>query len=320
MNTIATLSRPIPTKIYRRLLHPFKAPIITSLTRNRRPTRTMATQTSRVPSGDVHAKMAFYQAPADGSAPFNLIKEPLERNFETPTAPVFIHDVRGSEASLTLDHDAVAVISGVPPSAEKDFTDDESIERNYYPEVEELLLKHVPGATRVVFFDHTIRRADPNAHRGPVLMAHIDQTAKSAALRVKKHLGDDAEELLKGRYRIINVWRPLNANPVESFPLAFASSASVDNKDIIPVQHIYPSGYTGETAAVAYNEAQKWMYLSGMTGSERILLECFDTEALKEGSAVKGGRLPHTAFEHPGTRGDAEGRESIEVRALVFGP
>ena len=280
----------------------------------------MAIQSSRVPRGDVRANVSFYQPPKDGSAPYNLIKEPVERNFEPAPEEITVHDVRGQESTLTLDHDAVAIISGVPDSAEKDFTNDASIEKNYYPEVEKLLLENVPGANRVVFFDHTIRRADPNAHRGPVLMAHIDQTAKSAALRVEKHLGDDAERLLKGRYRIINVWRPLNKKPVESFPLAFASSATVDDKDIIPVSHIYPSGYTGQTAAIARNDKQKWMYLSGMTGNERILLECFDSEALKEGSEVKGGRLPHTAFEHPNTLEDAEGRESIEVRALVFGP
>ncbi|SPO03941.1 related to 7alpha-cephem-methoxylase P8 chain [Cephalotrichum gorgonifer] len=280
----------------------------------------MAIQSSRVPRGDVHAELHFYNPPADGAAPYNLIKEPVEKNYTTAPADVLIKDVRGRESSLTLDHDSVAVVSSVPDSAEKDFVDDESIKEKFYPEVEALLLKHVPGANRVVFFDHTIRRSDPNAHRGPVLMAHIDQTAKSVALRVRRHLGDEADELLKGRYRIINVWRPLNANPVESFPLAFASSASVDDKDIIPVAHIYPSGYEGQTAAVARNPEQEWLYLSGMTGNERLLLQCFDSEALKEGSSVKGGRLPHTAFTHPGSPADAEGRESIEVRALVFGP
>lgn len=280
----------------------------------------MAIQSSRVPRGDVRANISFFQPPKDGAAPYQIITEPVQRNYEAGPEEVTVHDVRGRESSLTLDHDAVAIISGVADSAEKDFTDDASIQQNYYPEVERLLLDNVPGATRVVFFDHTIRRADPNASRGPVLMAHIDQTAKSAALRVQKHLGDDAEALLKGRYRIINVWRPLNKNPVESFPLAFASSATVDDADITPVSHIYPSGYTGQTAAISRGDGQKWMYLSGMTGSERILLECFDSDVLKEGSQVKGGRLPHTAFVHPDTLEDAEGRESIEVRALVFGP
>jgi hypothetical protein len=76
----------------------------------------------------------------------------------------------------------------------------------------------------------------------------------------------------------------------------------------------------GQTAAIRFNEGQDWYYLSGMTGDERILLECFDTEGGKEGSGVEGGRVAHTAFEDPRTREGAEGRESIEVRALVFGP
>jgi hypothetical protein len=110
---------------------------------------------------------------------------------------------------------------------------------------------------------------------------------------------------------------------VEASPLAFARSATLRDSDVVAVEHRYPAsagGYVGQTAAIRYDEAQEWYYLSGMTGDERILLECFDSEALKEGSGVKGGRVPHTAFEDPRTRVGAEPRESIEVRALVFGP
>lgn len=76
----------------------------------------------------------------------------------------------------------------------------------------------------------------------------------------------------------------------------------------------------GQTAGIRHDPAQEWFYLSGMTGDERVLLECFDSEALKDGSGVRGGRVAHTAFADPRTREGAEGRESIEVRALVFGP
>jgi hypothetical protein len=228
--------------------------------------------------------------------------------------------VRGREDAFTLDKDAFQIIRGVPPSSEASFTDDNSIKANYYPELEKLLLEYIPGSNRVFFFDHTIRRASPNAHRAPVTRVHIDQTSKSVIQRVKRHLPTEAEKLLSGRYRIVNVWRPLNKSPVESFPLAFASSSSLEDKDVIPVEHRYPSGYTGQTAAIRYNPRQEWHYLSGIAGNERILLECFDSEAGKEGSGVEGGRVPHTAFEDPRSLADAEGRESIEVRALVFGP
>lgn len=280
--------------------------------------------TSNVPRGAVTAKLNYFNPPADGAAPFNHVDTPPEgqpqRNFDDVTIETQIHDIRGHESEFNLDRDAFAIIQNVPESAEKDFVDDASIQEKYYPEVEQLLLKSVPGANRVVFFDHTIRRADPSAKRAPVNRTHIDQTAVSAAMRVKRHLGEDAEKLLQGRYRIINVWRPLNKKPVESFPLAFASSYSVEDADIIPVEHRYNTGYTGYTAAIKHNSNQKWNYLSGMTGDERLLLECFDSEALREGSNVAGGRVAHTAFEHPHTHPNAEGRESIEVRTLVFGP
>lgn len=279
---------------------------------------------SAVPHGPVTATLTFSLHPAPGQKAINYVDDPPagepKRNLVTNPQPVVIADIRGRESEFNLDHDAFAAIQGVPASAEHDFVDDASIAANYYPEVEQLLLDHVPGSTRVFIFDHTIRRSDPGAKRAPVLTAHIDQTPQSAPQRVRRHMGDAAEALLGGRYRIVNVWRSLNRGPVEASPLAFASSASFADADAIPVEHRYASGYTGQTAAIAFNESQRWHYWSGMTGDERLLLECFDSEGLKEGSGVEGGRVPHTAFVDPRTRPDAEGRESIEVRALVFGP
>jgi hypothetical protein len=56
----------------------------------------------------------------------------------------------------------------------------------------------------------------------------------------------------------------------------------------------------------------RWYYKSELSPEEVILIKCFDSK--KDGRAR---RVPHTAFHVPGTE-DAEGRESIEVRALVF--
>jgi hypothetical protein len=71
----------------------------------------------------------------------------------------------------------------------------------------------------------------------------------------------------------------------------------------------------GETAAVRFNKGQRWYYWSGMRNEERLLLKCFDSDE----TFGANGRVPHTAFEDPRTPKDAPGRESIEVRALVFG-
>jgi hypothetical protein len=266
-----------------------------------------------VPRGPVTAVLSFYAPPSDGAPPHNYV-EPLpgvpQRNWGDDWTEVTLNDLRGQESKFTLDDNAFDTYQNVH-SNEHDFTDDEQIKRVYYPEVEKLLMDNVQGAKRVVLFDHTIRR--PTGNRNPVMRVHIDQTPWSAAERIRRHVSDEAEALLQGRYRIINVWRPLNG-PVMGFSLAVADSQAVQDGDLIPIEHRYPDR-NGQTAAVRYNAGQKWYYWSGMKNEDRLLLKCYDSDE----TVGQWGRVPHTAFEDPRTPEGAVGRESIEVRALVFG-
>ena len=269
---------------------------------------------SFIPRGPVSANLHFYKAPEDGSKPWNYVEQPPEgspqRNFTAEEVEVKLNDIRDHEQDFWLDKDAFQAIKGVS-SEEKDFTDDEHIKKVYYPEVEKVLLDNVPGAHKVTLFDHTIRRSNPDAPRAPVTRVHVDQTARSTEWRVKLHNPDEAEDLLKGRYRIINVWRPLNG-PVQASPLGFASAETTRDEDLVPVEHRYPHR-TGETAAVQHHADQKFFYWSGMTNDERLFLKCFDSQE------SVGRRVPHTAFVDSRTPEGARGRESIEVRALVYG-
>jgi len=275
-----------------------------------------ANQGIQIPRGPVTSTLSFYQPPSDGSAPFNYVESPPagqpQRNYGENLQPVTISDLRGQESSFTLDTNAFQTISNVH-SEERDFADDDHIKEVYYPEVEQLLLENLPGSHKVLLFDHTIRRSAPGASRAPVTRVHIDQTPASAAARVRLHIPEEAEQLLQGRYRIVHVWRPLNG-PVVAHPLAVADSATVRDEDLVGVEHRYPNR-TGETAAVAFNPEQDWYYWSGMKNEERLLLKCFDSDEV----VGKYGRVPHTAFVDPRTPEGAVGRESIEVRALVFG-
>ena len=265
-----------------------------------------------IPRGPTQSSLTFYKDPTGGAKPFNYVEQPPEgqpqRNYGEDTHGVTINDIRGREQEFDMNVNGFRTLSGIE-SAEKEFTDDEAIKANYYPEVEKVLLDNVPGADRVFIFDHTVRRSSPGAKRAPVNRAHIDQTTESAIMRVKYHLEGEAEELLKGRYRLINVWRPLNG-PVVSNPLAYADSRSVPNEDIVPVEHRYPHR-TGYTAGVKHTEKGQWYYWSGMKNDERIFLQCYDSQ--------DRARTPHSAFVDPRTQDDWPGRESIEVRALVFG-
>lgn len=266
-----------------------------------------------IPRGPVSAKLSFYKAPEDGSPPHNYV-EPLpgvpQRNWGDDWEEVKLEDLRGQEQKFDLDHNAFDTYQNIK-SAEADFKDDSQIRSVYYPEVEKLLLDNVSGAQRVILFDHTIRR--PTGNRNPVQRVHVDQTPMSAEERVRLHAPEDAERLLQGRYRIINVWRPLNG-PVMGFSLAVADSQSVRDEDLVPIEHRYPNR-NGQTAAVRYHPGQKWYYWSGMKNEDRLLLKCFDSDE----NVGQYGRVPHTAFVDPRTPEGAVGRESIEVRALVFG-
>ena len=52
---------------------------------------------------------------------------------------------------------------------------------------------------------------DSPQKRQPVPQVHVDQTKASATARVHRHLPvSDAPELLKHRFQIINLWRPIN--------------------------------------------------------------------------------------------------------------
>ncbi|KAH6643830.1 amino acid permease-domain-containing protein [Boeremia exigua] len=239
-----------------------------------------------------------------------LDDETYDRPFESH--PVVVKDVRGRESEYSLDSNGFQFYKH--PSVEKDFVNDEQIKDQYYKEIEQLL-KDATGATRIHIFDHTIRRQQPGDAstsrqlRGPVQRVHIDQSYDAALSRVPFHLPDDADKLLQSRVQIINVWRPIKT--VQRDPLAVAEASSVSDDSLVVTELIYPTR-RGETYAVKHDPAHQWFYKSNLTPEEVILIKCFDSK--KDGRAR---RVPHTAFHVPGTE-EKEGRESIEVRALVF--
>ncbi|RGP63499.1 7alpha-cephem-methoxylase p8 chain related [Fusarium sporotrichioides] len=277
-----------------------------------------------VPHGDVTAALSFYRPPVDGSDPhFIFSREKGQKpkfNFSDHVVDVTIRDIRQCKEEFTLDSDAFQIITDAPPpSTAVDFLNDQSITKLYYPEITRFLSESLKGDVHIFPYDHTVRLEEKGAQHGPLTRVHVDHTANNAIRRIKTYFPEEAEYLLQGRYRIINVWRPLNEQPLESFPLAFASASTFDDNDLVPVEHRFEDGeLVREVGLIKHSSSQIWYYLSGMTDKERILLKCFDSESLKHGAAV-ACKTPHTAFRDPRTRQGSEGRFSVEVRCLVFG-
>jgi len=197
----------------------------------------------------------------------------------------------------------------------RDFLDDAEVRRVYYPEME-ALIKAESGASRVVVFDHTLRTADDAVReaiklREPVQRVHNDYTEWSGPQRVRDLLPDEAEDLLKRRFAIVQCWRPIRY-PVETFPLAICDATSMSPKDLVISERRYPNR-VGQTYAILYNPAHRWYWFPLMRREEAIVFKVYDS--LKDGRARW---TAHTAFDVPNPPAGARPRESIEIRTLAF--
>lgn len=144
----------------------------------------------------------------------------------------------GHEDEYTLDKNGFQFVHHT--SQEKNFDDEGRIAGVYYAEVERLLKEvsvymrghfcdysadsspcYRTGASRVVVFNHRARRCHSDwdqaglnnrLNAGPLFKVHVDQSYDGAELQLRNVLPDEAGELLKRRYQIINVSVPVPAS------------------------------------------------------------------------------------------------------------
>ncbi|KAI0810786.1 hypothetical protein BC629DRAFT_1589543 [Irpex lacteus] len=273
-------------------------------------------------SSTVIATLNYFTPPADGSKPYiDINVDPSSgrrgQNWEKEPHELEIENIRGKEGEYTLDNAGFQLFRH--PQTYTSFANDEEILREYYPESVELV-KRLTGASRIQPFDHTIRRRRPDQlddspdTRQPVTWVHVDQTAASSVARVHHHLpAEDVPELLKHRFQIINLWRPIK-HTAWDWPLAFCDFRSIDvQKDLIPTDLVYPDR-KGETLSVKFNPGHRWKYLKGMEPDKFALIKCFDSRNDGKTAIL----TPHTAFDDITKPEDVPWRESIELRLLVF--
>ncbi len=203
------------------------------------------------------------------------------------------------------------------PSATRvtNFNDEAEIRRVYYPECE-ALIKEVSGAKRVVVFDHTLRTASQEQRetqkiRDIVSRVHNDYTEWSGPQRVRDIMGAEAESLLRGRFAIIQVWRPIN-HAVESHPLAICDAQTVRPETLVVNERRYQDR-VGQTYGITWDPGQRWYWFPRMRPDEALVFKVY--ESLKDGRARW---TAHTAFADPSAPPSARPRESIEIRTLAF--
>jgi hypothetical protein len=226
---------------------------------------------------------------------------------------VTIRNARTGTGDFTLDREGFRFVRHDTRVA--DFFDEDEVRRVYYPEME-ALVKAESGASRVVVFDHTLRTADDEQRearkiREVVRRVHNDYTEWSGPQRVRDILPQEADNLLRRRFAIVQVWRPIRY-PVETHPLAICDARSIADKDFVVSERRYPNRI-GQTYAITYNSAHQWYYLPRMRRDEALVFKVYDSA--KDGRARWSA---HTAFDDPTSPPNARPRESIEIRTLAF--
>jgi hypothetical protein len=274
--------------------------------------------------GDITGEINFYSHTKDGSFPWMDSTPKLgwtASNFVQIPTKLLIHDLRGKENHFHLDKNGFELMK-YDGNINEEFDENSQAQQCYYEEIVNVLKSRL-GASRVIVFNHIIRSRGPlrpadqcdQTHKNPVFYPHVDNDPAAANLKVKEILGEEeATKVLKNRFQIINVWRPLGPNPIINTPLTICDYQSLDLKNDIHLSEARGSKSTLSLYVISHNteDTQKWYYLSNMRSNEMFIFKIFDSNS----DLVQFGA--HTAFTNdyaPPTNGK---QCSIEMRCLVF--
>lgn len=271
-----------------------------------------------------------------------------------------VHDARTLDdaARMTCEANGFELLDAPLDDDTLDFLDHEQVVRNYYRECERLVAGHT-GA-RAFAFDHNIRSALGKQSKrriaggqqvqGPAKIVHGDYTLVSAPQRLRDLsrppntndtlrtvlrpgeallTGDMVEAALApgGRYAIINVWRSIAEEPVQTNPLALCDGRTVAPEDLV-VFEIHYRDRIGENYFAKYSPRHAFHFFPEMTREEPMLIKQWDsagTLARSEGARGDDSVADapctfsfHSAFDDLSVPDDAPDRLSIEVRCIVI--
>jgi len=268
--------------------------------------------------GDVKAKVRYTIHVGDGmwyikDNPSDSVVIPGEsKEYE-----VTLHNARGKQTSIHKE----GFILNPHDTKVSDFYSEEEVKNIYFPEIEQILLKQFPDASRVFVFDHTRRASSKEIRevrkdlivRPTALNAHADYSVDSATKRVRDFFPEDAENILKKRFLIVNVWRP-TVRTVETLPLGLMDARTVVMDDFLTIHRIEAGGRVGQIQHVKHSDRHKWYYFPKMERNEVAIFKTYDSH-VEEGLSRF---TPHCAAVVDGEPENVPPRESIEVRSFVF--
>ncbi len=123
-----------------------------------------------------------------------------------------------------------------------------------------------------------------------------------------------------------STWRPL-LPVIEDRPLAFCDSRTVDPRDLVVADRIFPH-QEFELYFLKHNPKQSWHWLSNHNRSELIIMLMYDTQPggarctstvpiIVDVQKLTLAVCPHGSFDNPLARNSAPPRQSVETRSVV---
>ncbi|KAH9861208.1 hypothetical protein IAQ61_010945 [Plenodomus lingam] len=278
--------------------------------------------------GDVVADIHYFAATGTPITT-EMWKMPILGEPTEFTRRMTIHDARRSNQQFHLDTNGFQFLTLPPTKRVTADDDEETIKREYYPELEQIV-KDLTGATTAHVFNHVIRahihpptQSTPDSQgRWPQIPSshpHVDYASDPAFLAgTQRELNLPAPIAAlfhtSPRFALLGLWRPLKQ--VRRDPLAVCDAATVPDADYqVRLREFKRTGVKSGNYVLSHGEEgerHEWWYLSGMREDEMVVFKGFDTW-----QDLPGWRCPHTAFRLEGSEGE-EPRESIEARVVCF--
>ncbi|MFT5580427.1 MAG: hypothetical protein ACI9WS_003193 [Paraglaciecola psychrophila] len=239
-----------------------------------------------------------------------------------------------------------------------DLLNHSAVVEHYYAQCEAL----VGGITgcRAYAFDHNVRSAKGKKDgerlaagqdvQGPAHVVHGDYTLRSGPDRLQQlahppsgndtltgYLAENTalipQQLVakavasSQRFAIINVWRNISDQPVQTYPMALCDAQTVQPEELV-VFEIHYTDRIGENYFSKFSPQHRMYYYPEMTRDEALVIKQWDSAGAlaRSGGAQPDASEPdapctfsfHSAFVDPDTASDAPDRCSIEVRCMVI--
>ncbi|KAI0103074.1 hypothetical protein F4776DRAFT_668864 [Hypoxylon sp. NC0597] len=150
----------------------------------------------------------------------------------------------------------------------------------------------------------------PELIQGIYLQRRQNALADSALKRVQDSWPLEVNSICSGRCQILNVWRPIGS-PLKDWPLALCDVRSVNEKDKVKADLIYP-GYEGENTLLYFSPHHKFYYVGKQRQDEIWIFKQFDSMV-----GIAGG-CPHGSFKNPEKTVSTIADQSIDIAALVI--